>query len=377
MTAKLKSSDKARRRVKNVYHMLLYAWRGKDGYLSNNPRLVGSDKSPTTIPDLFAEILIECITRQLKRGLSKSYQTSESKISGVKGRIHVSPTFGGGIYRVGQTVCSFDEFTEDISLNRIVKSTLGRIYRSNSISTPTRKRIKGILGRLDTVTDIQLNRTAFSDIKFDKNTSSYRLPIKVCEFIYNDAFPTEEGESMVFKSLSEETLGSPLKGKLFQDFVTGFMRTRMPLWKVPKPPRYARDHLMPANGTSLDSLENLELDVLGISPGGVTWVIECKFYNSPFSSKFGGSAKVPNSHLLQLEAYIDLIIADPNHGRGSSNAVCGLLLYVTPEGSAINADFSSKRYNPNVPLKIRCIDLTKDWSSIEANLVKILDGASG
>jgi len=376
VAANLRSLDKARRRVKNVYHMLLYAWRGKDGYLSKDTRPVGSDNSPTTLPELFAEILIECITRQLKRGLSKSYQVSESKIIGIKGRINVSQTFGRGIHRLGQTVCSFDEFTENIRLNQIIKSTLSRIYRSSSITIQTRKRIKGILGRLDTISDIQLNRTSFSDVKFDKNTSSYRLPINVCEFIYNDAFPTEDGESMVFKSLSEETLGTPLKGKLFQDFVTGFMRTRMPAWKVYPPPRYTRDHLLPANGTSLDCLENLELDVLGISPRGITHVIECKFYNSPFSSKFGGSAKVPNSHLLQLEAYIDLIIADPKHGKGSSKSVCGLLLYVTPEGSAINSDFLSNRYNPNVPVKVRCIDLTKEWGDIEAGLTAILNGAS-
>ena len=376
MAAKSKSSDKARRRVKNVYYMLLYAWRGKDGYLSKDPRLVGSDKSPTTLPELFAEILIECIARQLKRGLSKSYQPLESKIIGVKGRVNVSATFGKGIHRIGQTICSFDEFTEDIPINRIIKSTLSRIYRSNSVTPQTRKRIKGILGRLDAVSDVQITRTMFSDLQFDKNTTSYRLPINVCEFIFNDAFPTEDGESMIFRSLSEETLGSPLKGKLFQDFVTGFIRTRMPAWKVPKPPRYEREHLTPGNGSSLDCLENLELDVLCKSPQGVTHVVECKFYNSPFSSKFGGGAKVPNSHLLQLEAYVDLIIADPKHGRGSSREVCGLLLYVTPEGSAINADYLSKRYTPNVPIKIRCIDLTKDWDEIEADLVSILNRAS-
>jgi 5-methylcytosine-specific restriction endonuclease McrBC regulatory subunit McrC len=216
----------------------------------------------------------------------------------------------------------------------------------------------------------------FADLQFDKNTVSYRLPINVCEFIFNDAFPTEDGEDMVFRSLSEETLGSPLKGKLFQDFVTGFIRTRMPTWKVPRPPRYERDHLTPSNGSSLDCLENLELDVLCKSPQGITHVIECKFYNSPFASKFGGIAKVPNSHLLQLEAYVDLIIADPKHGGSSSKNVCGLLLYVMPEGASINADFSSKRYSPNVPIKIRCIDLTRDWYEIEADLVSILNGAS-
>ena len=375
MTPRFRDPEKARRRVNNVYHMLLYAWKKQTGYISKNIRQVGVDKSPTTLPELFAEILVECIAGQLKRGLTKSYQTTDTKVLGIKGRIHVGQTFGKGIHRAGQTFCSFDEFTEDIPINRVIKSTLRRIVRSSSVGNETKKRIKGILARLEYVADIDLKGSDFAGLRFDKTTNTYRLPISVCEFIYKDAFPTEDGTDMTFRSLSDETLGSPIKGKLFQDFVTGFIRSKMPKWRAPKPPHYERTHLVPLYGSSLDSIERLELDVLATSPNGTIHVIECKFYNSPFNSKYGCSAKVPNSHLLQLEAYLDLIISDSERGNGSAKNISGMLLYVTPEGASINADYVSMRYDTPLPVKIRCLDLTKHWEEVEGDLTEILNEA--
>jgi 5-methylcytosine-specific restriction endonuclease McrBC regulatory subunit McrC len=72
--ATVASEHRADRRVRNLYHMLLYVWGRYDKDLADSAREVGSEGEISSLPNLFAHVLSEAVSHQLRRGLYRDYQ---------------------------------------------------------------------------------------------------------------------------------------------------------------------------------------------------------------------------------------------------------------------------------------------------------------
>lgn len=106
--------------IQNVYHMLAYAFRvlNENGYKS-----IATERFENTA-ELCAAILIQGMKSQIKRGLNKSYISVFENTSLIKGKINVAESYKTGIYLKKQLHCTYDEFTEDSYLNRIIKCSI-------------------------------------------------------------------------------------------------------------------------------------------------------------------------------------------------------------------------------------------------------------
>lgn len=379
----------ADRRVRNLYHMLLYVWGKYDKDITEDNRNVGYEGEITSLPNLFAHVLSEAVSQQLRRGLYRDYQIQEDVGPRIRGQLKITPSVGRMLFRQGLAQCAYDEFTTNTLHNRIIKTTLLQLLRDGGLQDDIALRVRMLLPRLGEVTEIDLNRRHFSEVRLHRNNREYALLLDICRFIYEEAMPTPHGEhEMTFRAFAGDWFKH--KGRLFQNFVSRFYETRTNNdgWDVLKSPTF-KHTLYSATESENAFLQRLETDVYVKHNSGRKILIECKFYGKPFASKpkrrtekddelsedeVGAEPEPPgrklsNEHLLQLGAYMDGLTREDGP-RG----VEGLLLYVQPDDQPLSADYLRDGVGGvKQKLRVRCLDLTKNWNEIETDLLGYLE----
>ncbi len=380
----------ANRRVRNLYHMLLYVWGKYDKDLAESARQVGAEGEISSLPNLFAHVLSEAVAQQLRRGLYRDYQPKEEIGSRIRGQLQIGPSVGRMLFRQGLAQCVFDEFSPDTLHNRIIKTTLLRLLREGGLEEAIALRVRMLLPRLGEVGELDLRRRHFSEVRLHRNNREYGLLIDICRFIYEEAMTTPDGDrSMTFRAFAGDWFKR--KGRLFQNFVSRFYEVRATDagWTVKDTGKTFHHPLQPASPESGAYLQRLESDVYLSHLSGRKVLIECKFYGKPFASKpkrrtekddelsdedVGAEPEAPgrkisNEHLLQLGAYMDGLSRKMEGPQG----VEGLLLYVQPDDQPLSADYVREGVKgAPQPLRVRCLDLTKPWDEIEADLLAYL-----
>ena len=82
------------------------------------------------VAELCAAILTKGISIQLKRGLNREYIEQKEKLSTLRGRVDISESLKTMSLMKGQLVCSYDEFSVNSYMNRIIKSTVLLLLRA-------------------------------------------------------------------------------------------------------------------------------------------------------------------------------------------------------------------------------------------------------
>ena len=388
--ATVASDPPANRRVRNLYHMLLYVWGKYDKDLADSAREVGTEGEVSSLPNLFAHVLSEAVSQQLRRGLYRDYQPKEEVGPRIRGQLQVGPSVGRMLFRQGLAQCVFDEFSPDTLHNRIIKTTLLRLLREGGLDADIALRVRMLLPRLHEVSELDLRARHFSEVRLHRNNREYGLLLDICRFVYEEAMPTPQGDqAMTFRAFAGDWFKR--KGRLFQNFVSRFYELRGgSAWSVRTHDKYFTHAI-----TTLDPKSNhaqllpqLETDVLLEHEAGRKLIIECKFYGQPFGAKANqwrdkeegemedtrdeaghpDVRKLSNAHLLQLGAYMDGLTR-----KDGPKGVEGLLLYVQPDDQPLSADFVREGVKgAKQPLRVRCLDLTKPWDQVEADLLSYL-----
>lgn len=386
--AKVAPEHPADRRVRNLYHMLLYVWGRYDKDLAEKARDVGSEGEISSLPNLFAHVLAEAVSQQLRRGLYRDYQPKEEVGPRIRGQLQVGPSVGRMLFRQGLAQCVFDEFSPDTLHNRIIKTTLLRLLREGGLDADIALRVRMLLPRLHEVSELDLRARHFSEVRLHRNNREYGLLLDICRFVYEEAMPTPQGDqAMTFRAFAGDWFKR--KGRLFQTFVSRFFELRAGDvgWQVQKSPTFQHP-LQAATLAEGGYLQRLETDVYVTHRSGRKVLIECKFYGKPFASKpkrrtekddelsdedvgaepAAPGRKISNEHLLQLGAYMDGLTR-----KEGPKGVEGLLLYVQPDEHPLRADFEREGVaGAKQPLRVRCLDLTKPWDEVEADLLGYL-----
>ena len=388
--AKVAPEHPADRRVRNLYHMLLYVWGKYDKDLADSARVVGSEGEISSLPNLFAHVLAEAVSQQLRRGLYRDYQPKEEVGPRIRGQLQVGPSVGRMLFRQGLAQCVFDEFSPDTLHNRIIKTTLLRLLREGGLDADIALRVRMLLPRLHEVSELDLRARHFSEVRLHRNNREYSLLLDICRFVFEEAMPTPHGDqAMTFRAFAGDWFKR--KGKLFQVFVSRFYELRggSP-WSVRDKKTHFTHPLAAKDSKSGDEqfLQQLETDVMLQHVSGRKIIVECKFYGQPFVAKSnqwrekeegepegaikaGNKSevrKLSNEHLLQLGAYMDGLTREEG-----AKGVEGLLLYVQPDDQPLSTDFVREGVaGAKQSLRVRCLDLTKPWDQVEADLLSYL-----
>ena len=145
--------------IRNLWHMLLYAWNEVP---ISGSQFVGVENSPS-LDALLASILAHLIQQRLRIGLGRSYVNNERFIRGIRGRIDFNESVKKLSFQKSQAYCRFQHYDMNAPKNQIVRSTLVRLVQSGKLgpdrakADDLRHRLRRLVRDLEGIDIIELN----------------------------------------------------------------------------------------------------------------------------------------------------------------------------------------------------------------------------
>ena len=96
------------------------------------------------IYELFSELLIIALNKQIKQGLYRDYIEVDETTSSIRGKINITESINEVSFINKKLNCTYDEFSVNIDLNKIIKTTLTILLKA-PITKIQRHGIKNIL----------------------------------------------------------------------------------------------------------------------------------------------------------------------------------------------------------------------------------------
>ena len=339
--------------IKNLYYLLAYAFSALKDHNYSNLEKEDFDSAE----DLFAEILILAVSKQLKQGLKRGYLLIEEEISSVRGKILLAESFKEGSLQRKKLICSHDEYNEDCYFNRIIKTTLILLLKS-VIRKDRKSKIRHLLKFFENVSELNPHRINWKQ-QYDRNSATYRLIIYICNLLVNSKIQSNSKDG---KSL-EDYIDERELSHLYEKFILEFYR------------RHYSNELSADDSQIKWDVSNVESDDLYLLPSmksDITLtsktsrkvlIIDAKFYSQSLQKRFE-KFSIHSGNLYQIFTYVK-----NKSFTCSDKEVSGLLLYAkTDHELQPKAKFKMSGND----ISVENLDLSTDFSLIKEKLDRIV-----
>lgn len=332
--------------IRNIYYMLSYAYQTLNLSEYNQ---IGTEKFEN-VKDLYAEILSMGIPVLIRGGLSKDYISVEETSNVIKGKIDINSTIKKSALVNKKVAVVYDEFSENILLNQIIKATLVYLSRSNKISKKMRRLFYGLLPYFTEVSDVELDLKLWKNVRYDRQNIRYQFIVDVCRYFYEDLLLDESSTSQLIKEVQDEQRLS----SLYEKFIYSFFK-RESNYKVTHPQiQWSVD-----DGFT-EALPIMQTDLV-LQKDKKTLIVDAKFYSENMVARFeGGTAKQKSGNLYQIFTYIN------NWKKEPDDTIAGMLLYA--KTTAVNQPNHIYHIKGN-QIFVVSLDLQKDFSGIKEDLI--------
>jgi 5-methylcytosine-specific restriction enzyme subunit McrC len=338
--------------IGNVYYMLSYCFETM--HREGMRELASEDFEGAA--DLCAAILACGLRRQVRRGLGRRYVTSKEDLAVLRGRVDFSRSMGSAAALKGRLECEFDDLTEDMQMNRIIKSTALTLMVRPDVKQTRKKELRLLMPYLKNVGTVDINRIEWR-FEYGQNDEDYRLLMFVCKLAANNLLQREiEGGKRLCSFFDDQSMA-----KLYEKFVLAYYRREHPELDA------RACQIKWALDDSSDGLLPVMQTDVSLRRGDQTLIIDTKFYANELQKHLG--ALTQHSHnLYQIFCYVkNAQAALPK----DSPPVSGMLLYAKTD-EPTPAD---RRYHMSGnAIEVRSLDLSGDFASIRAQLNEIAEG---
>ena len=343
-------------RIRNLYYMLAYAF----SVLNKSEYRALATEDFDNAAELCAAILERGVSLQLKRGLGQEYVNRTKARSSLRGKIEVTESVKSQTIWRRQLVCSYDEFSVDTTMNRVIKATVALLVRSD-ISRARKKSLKKLMVFFADVREIDLH-TVDWNMRYDRNNRTYRMLMAVCWLVVKGLLQTQSDGSVRMMDFFDEQRMS----RLYEKFILEYFRREHPQLRASASfIDWALD-----DGMS-DGLPAMRSDIT-LSARGRVLIIDAKYYTSTMQTYYEKKT-VKSGNLYQIFAYVkNKQIAFER--AGESVEVSGMLLYAaTDEDVQPDATY---RMSGN-RISATTLDLDRPFDEIRAQLDTIADTLTG
>ena len=236
------------------------------------------------LPDVLALALVSTARRAFGRGLLHGYLTEEEALHTVRGRIMFAEQIRRRFDIPLPVEVRYDEFTDDILENRLVKAAAARLGRMRLRSRDARVGLGRTAAILDNVSPVDFPPNDVPKVPFDRLNEHYRGVVGLSRLILrHSAFQSGRGRVRAAGFLMD-------MNKVFQEFVTQALRESLEVSAYTFGER---------NIPSLDEdgIVSLKPDLVWREGSSWTFVGDAKYKNLT-------DEHVPNADLYQLLAYV-------------------------------------------------------------------------
>ena len=334
-------------RIKNIYYMLSYAFQvlNEQGY-----KQIKTEEFENTA-ELCAAILIKGVSSQIKRGLGKEYILQTEPLSTVRGKIDISSSIKDQTIIKKQLVCSYDEFSVNSYMNRIIRTTMELLLRSN-ISKPRKKELRKLLVFFGEVKPLEINSIDWR-IQYNRNNQTYQMLISICFLIVKGLLQTtSDGTTKLMDFLDEQRMC-----KLYEKFILEYYKKEFPKLKVT-----ASQIPWDLDDDESDMLPVMQSDIM-LSDKKKTLIIDAKYYSHTMQVQYGVYT-IHSNNLYQIYTYVK------NLDRAKTGNVSGLLLYAKTDEMMLPC----KKYkiDGNI-IFVQTLNLDCEFDEIRVQLNKIIE----
>lgn len=304
------------------------------------------------VAELCAAILCKGVSGQLKRGLGREYIEQTEALSTVRGRIDISESIKTQSIHKQQLVCSYDEFSVDSYLNRILKTTMELLLRAD-IAKTRKKELKKLLvffGEVDTL-DVHLINW---NIRYHRNNQTYRMLISVCYLVIKGLLQTNsDGSTKLMDFLDEQRMC-----RLYEKFILEYYRREFPdLHANASQIPWALD-----DGFN-DMLPVMQSDIT-LSKDGRVLIIDAKYYSHTTQMQYDVHT-LHSGNLYQIFTYVKNKQIEIG---ADAPMVSGMLLYAKTD-EQVQPDHIYHMSGNRV--SVRTLDLNQDFPEIARQLDNI------
>ena len=337
-------------RIQNIYYMLAYAFQVLDEQGYRNVAIEDFDNTA----ELCAAILARGISTQIKRGLGKEYIPRTEALSSLRGKIDITESIKTQALQRNLLVCSYDEFSVNSHMNRIIKSTVLLLLRAD-ITKVRKKKLRKLLVFFDDVDAIDLHSVNWN-MQYNRNNQNYRILISICYLVFKGLLQTQsDGTTKLMDFLDEQRMH-----RLYEKFILEYYRREYPQisanasqipWKL--------DDGMSA------MLPVMQSDIM-LTHGEKTLIIDAKYYSHTTQIQYDKHT-LHSGNLYQIFTYVknkEAELADRPH------EVSGMLLYAKTDEEVYpeNEYLMSGNY-----IGVRTLNLDGDFGMIKRQLDEIAD----
>jgi 5-methylcytosine-specific restriction enzyme subunit McrC len=140
---------------------------------------------------IFARIYLELLLKELRRGVYKEYKLNQENSPVLKGRFLLHEHIRQNAFLPVKAFCEFDEFQEDVLLNRILKRALKVVFPHLSKSTMKTESLF-IIEMLQNVKDVNITKTDLDAVKFNRQNRRFEQVHKVARMILSNEMMTSK-----------------------------------------------------------------------------------------------------------------------------------------------------------------------------------------
>ena len=255
------------------------------------------------LPDALALAFTSAAQRAFSRGLLHDYRTWEEALYGVRGRIRFADQIRRRPGIPLPMEVRYDEFTDDILANQLVKAAAMRLGAMRLRSDKARRSLGWVVAMLDGVSPAEFPPRDVPEVEFSRLNEHYRGVVTLARLILrHGAFEARRGAVRASGFLMDMT-------QVFQEFVTVALREALGV-----PARLFGERSI----ASLDETGRIGLrpDLVWREDAACVFVGDAKYKNIT-------DERVPNSDLYQLLAYTTAL-----------DLPGGLLIYAEGEAEA-------------------------------------------
>ena len=333
-------------KIQNIYHMLAYAFQilREQGYAS-----CGTEDFENTA-DLLSAILAKGVSIQIKRGLGRTYIEQTEPLSCLRGKIDVTESIKQQTLIKQQLVCTYDEFSEDTYMNRILKTSMELLLRYD-VPKARKKELRNLLMYFKDVNTLAVH-TIDWNFRFNRNNQSYQMLMSVCYLLIKGLLQTTtDGTVKLMQFIDEQRTC-----RLYEKFILEYYRKHYPQIKT------SASQI----GWALDDgistmLPTMQSDIM-LSYGDKTLIIDAKYYSHNTQVQYDVNT-LHSNNLYQIFTYV-------KNKAVAGGEVSGMLVSARTD-EEIQPD--NEYMMSGNKISVKTLNLNCDFSEISAQLNAIAD----
>lgn len=340
--------------IQNIYYMLSYAFQvlNEQGYKN-----IATEQFHNTA-ELMAAILERGIAVQLKRGLGKEYIPKTEALSSLRGKIDIVESIKTQTVLRKQLICAYDEFSVNGTMNRIIKSTVELLLRSN-ISKPRKKNLRKLMVYFGEVDSIDLY-TVNWNVQYNRNNQTYRMLISICYLVVKGLLQTNsDGSTRLMDFLDEQRTCRLYEKFILEYYKKEFKQLTVNASRIPWQLDDDVDNMLPV----------MQSDIM-LQHDEQVLIIDAKYYEHSTQVQYDKHT-LHSANLYQIFTYVK---NKEYELRGKEHKVSGMLLYAKTDEDVYPHHVYQMSGNQ---ITVRTLNLNLIFSDIAKQLNEIVESHFG